>query len=403
MSRSQARRTALAAQGFARPVPARADRRHVRRVFDDLGVVQLDSVPVIARSQNLVSFSRIGVHDMAAFNRVAWHDGDHFECWAHQASVVPVSLEPSFRWRLEEAREGRRRKGLFRLAQENAGYVADVLAQVSEQGPLAASDLHDPRPRSGEWWGSRSDGANALDWLFCSGAVGIRRTPGFEKRFDLYERVVGAEVAAAPTPSEPDAHRDLIRWAAQALGVATVADLADYFRMLMRDCRPRIAELVESGELEPVEVEGWDATAYRWHEARCPKLASRSTVLSPFDPVVWFRPRAERLFDFDYRIEIYVPKEKRKFGYYVLPFLLGEELVGRVDLKTDRGAGVLRVPGAFLEGQVEQAGRRAEVAEALAGSLVSLSEFVGCGGEVVVEASTSRPMRTALRAALGRL
>ena len=230
--------------------------------------------------------------------------------------------------------------------------MAEVLAQVSER-PLTAGELEDPRRRDGEWWGSRSLGSIALDWLFRIGAVGIRRRGNFVKEFDLLERIVPAEVLARPTPTAEEAQRELLVRSAQALGVGTAGDLIDYYRLPVREARTRLRELVESGELETAKVEGWTEPAYMHPAAKLPRSVNPLTVLSPFDPIVWNRNRAARLWDFDYRIEIYVPASKRVYGYYVLPVLDGERLVARLDLKTDRQASALRVLAAYAEPEVE--------------------------------------------------
>ena len=337
-----------------------------------LNLLQLDSVPVVVRSQYLPPFSRLGCYDAALLDRVAYVDDEWFEAWAHEASLVPVGDEPLLRWQKQRAERGETWKGLVELARREPGYVADVLAQVSER-PLSAGELSDPRRRDGQWWGSRSLGAMALDWLFRIGAVGVRRRGNFVKEFDLLERIVGAEILARPTPSAPEAQRGLLVRSARSLGVGTAADLIDYYRLPAREGRTRLRELVEAGELAEVAVRGWSQPAYMHPEARLPRLVDATTVLSPFDPVVWNRARALRLWDFDYRIEIYVPAAKRVYGYYVLPVLVGEELVARLDLKTDRSGGALLVQGAFAEPGVDEA----ELSERLRPHLIDLARFVG--------------------------
>ncbi len=335
-------------------------------------LLQIDSVPVVIRTQYLPPFSRLGCYDAGLLDRIAYRDGEWFETWAHEASLVPVEDEPLLRWEKQSASEGQTWKSLVHLARTESAYVDDVLAQVAER-PLAAGELADPRPRSGEWWGSRSMGSVALEWLFRVGAVGVRRRANFTKEYDLLERIVPADVLARPTPSEADAQRALLFNAARALGVGTAADLIDYYRLPARPGRARLGELAEAGQLELVEVEGWREQAYLHSGARLPRAIEAVTVLSPFDPVVWNRPRAARLWDFEYRIEIYVPASKRVYGYYVLPVLAGEQLVARLDLKTDRAAGMLRVLGAFAEPGVE----RSELAERLRSHLHDLARFVG--------------------------
>lgn len=376
LSIAEARRMALAAQGFADPAPAgRVDRRHLRRVMGRLNLLQIDSVPAVIRTQYLPGFSRLGAYPADLLDQMAYTDGEWFETWAHEASLAPVADEPLLRWEKQRAAEGRTWESLVRVARTEPGYVDEVLAQVVER-PLAAGELADPRPRFGEWWGSRSLGSLALEWLFRTGAVGVRRRGNFVKVYDLIERVVPAEILARPTPELADAQRELLVRSARALGVGTAADLIDYYRMPVRDGRARLAEAVEAGELEVVEVQGWSEPAYRHPQARLRRSVDVATVLSPFDPVVWKRDRAARLWDFEYRIEIYTPAAKRIYGYYVLPVLVGDRLVGRLDLKTDRAAGVLRVLGAFAEPGAD----KAATAERIRPRLAELAEFVGVSG-----------------------
>ena len=373
LSISQARRIALAAQGFTDPAPAgQVDRRHLRRVMGRLKLLQLDSVPVVVRTQYLPPFSRLGCYDRALPDRIAYTDDEWFEAWAHEASLLPVGDEPLLRWQKRRAEQGDTWKNLAELARSEPDYVAEVLAQVAE-GPLTAGELADPRRRDGEWWGSRSLGSIALDWLFRIGAVGIRRRGNFVKEFDLLERIVPPEVRARPTPTVEDAQRALLERSAEALGVGAVGDLIDYYRLPIREGRARLRELVEAGSLETAEVEGWTEPAYLNPEARLPRSVDTLTVLSPFDPIVWNRDRAARLWGFDYRIEIYVPAAKRVYGYYVLPVLHGEQLVARLDIKTDRSGGALRVLGAFAEPDVDHAA----LAGRLRPHLLELARFVG--------------------------
>lgn len=365
---------ALAAQGFCDPRPTgRVDKRHLRRVMGRLKLLQLDSVPVIIRTQYMPLFARLGPYRTALLDEIAYGADEWFEAWTHEASLVPVETEPLLRWAKDEAAAGGTWGHLAKFAAQEPAYVDSVLAQVDERGPLAASDLDDPRPQSGEWWGSRSHGALALDWLFRIGAVGVRRTPGFEKRFDLLDRIVPAEIRALPTPTVADAQRELVRQSAEALGIATAGDVADYFRLKARDVRPLLDDLVESGELVHAEVDGWSKPAFVHADAARRKRPSRNTLLTPFDPMVWHRDRAVRLFDFEYRIEIYVPAAKRKYGYYVMPFLMGDRIAARLDLKTDRADGVLRVLGAFAESWADPR----EVAESLTIALGDLAQLVG--------------------------
>lgn len=376
LSASQARRIALAAQGFRDPRPGgKVDRRHLRRVMGRLGLLQLDSVPVVMRTQYMPAFARLGPYDPDLHDKVAYADDEWFETWCHEASLMPMSDEPLMRWHKTRCSAGQTWKHLVTFAEKNASYLDEVLDQVRER-PLAPGELEDPRPRDGEWWGDRSEGSTALDWLFRIGEVGIRRRPGFVKEFDLMERIVPADIRAVPSPTEEDAHRELLRRAAKSLGVAAAPDLVDYHRLPKRPAKIRVEELVEAGELEAVTVEGWNRPAYLHPDAMLPRSIDACTLLSPFDPVVWFRERGERLFDFEYKIEIYTPAAKRKYGYYVLPFLLGDRVVGRLDGKTDRTDGVFRVFGAFAE-EGEDLG---VTAEALARALDDLAVFVGVDG-----------------------
>jgi len=373
LSASQARRIALAAQGFRDPAPkGRVDRRHLRRVMTRLQLLQLDSVPVVMRTQYMPLFARLGPYDPDLLDTIAYRDDEWFEAWCHEASLLAVEDEPLLRWLKARSRRGQTWSHLRELAESDPTYVNDVLAQVRER-PMAPGELADPRPRNGEWWGDRSSGSVALDWLFRVGEVGIRRRTGFVKEFDLLERIVPEAIRQQPTPSEEDAHRELLRRAARSLGVAAIPDLVDYHRLPKRPAKQRVNELIEEGELVEVDVEGWQRPGYLHPDAMLPRSIDACTLLSPFDPVVWFRERGERLFDFRYKIEIYTPAAQRQYGYYVLPFLMGDQLVGRVDLKTDRAAKVLRVLGAFSEPETDLA----VVVEGLRHSLDQLARFVG--------------------------
>ena len=368
-----ARRIALAAQGFAEPRPAAAvGTRRLMRMVDRLAVVQIDSVNVLSRSHYLPAFSRLGNYPRAALDDLTARRHAVFEYWAHEASFLPVRLQPFLRWRMAAAEE-HAWGSMVRIQRERPGYVQEVLDRVREAGPLKASDLTEPRPdRPGSMWNWHA-GKVALEWLFYTGVVTTRgRTAGFERVYDLTERVLPAAVLQAPTPEPADAVRELVRTASRALGVATERDLRDYFRLRPPAARAAIAELVDAGELLPVEVAGWGAPAWLHPEARRPRWVRAQALLSPFDSLVWERPRVERLFGFRYRLEIYTPAAQRVHGYYVLPFLLGDRLVARVDLKADRQAGVLRVRSAFAEDGVA----RAEVARALADELALMAGWM---------------------------
>jgi uncharacterized protein YcaQ len=361
-----ARRIALAAQGFAVPRAAGSvGTRQLRRMVERLGVVQIDSVNVLSRSHYLPAFSRLGGYPRAALDDLTARRHAVFEYWAHEASFLPVRLHPHLRWRMAAAEElawG----NMVRLQRERPGYVAEVLDRVRESGPLKASDLAEPRPeRPGTMWNWHT-GKVALEWLFFTGAVtATHRTAAFERVYDLTERVLPPEVLRAPTPEPADAVRELVRTAGRALGVATERDLRDYFRLRPAAGRTAVAELADAGELQAVEVAGWGAPAWLDPAAHRPRWVHARALLSPFDSLVWERPRVERIFGFRYRLEIYTPAARRVHGYYVLPFLLGDQLVARVDLKADRQAGVLRVQSAHAEPGADHPAVAAALAEEL--------------------------------------
>jgi uncharacterized protein YcaQ len=360
ISLGAARRIALSAQAFGRPRPGPAppDARQIAALIRRLGLLQLDSVNVFCRAHYMPIFSRLGPYDTTILDRMAAHgpgrrrDRRLIEYWGHEASLIPVESQPLFRWRMLRVQElwG----SMIDLARDRPELVADTLELVAEQGPVRASATGIPRPepRPGHMW-NWHDGKRALEHLFFTGRVTAAARVNFERLYDLTERVLPPSVLAAPTPTEAEAQRQLLRISARALGVATEPDLGDYFRLPRADSKAQVAELVAAGELIPAKVEGWDAPAYLWHETSIPRNVHARALLSPFDPLVWFRQRAERLFQFVYRIEIYTPAPKRVYGYYVLPFLLGDSLVARVDLKADRQAGVLRVQSAHAEPGVD--------------------------------------------------
>jgi len=385
---------AIAAQGFADPRPSGTpDVRALRRVLRRVGLLQIDSVNVLVRSHYLPLLSRLGPYPPALLERSAYRaPRELFEYWGHEASLLPVRLQPLLRWRMARAAEDAW-GSMRRLQAERPGFVQQVLATVAARGPVSAGDIAEARVRpAGPWW-DWDETKTALEWLFFTGRVATAARRGFERVYDLTERVLPAEVLAAPTPDPVEAHRELVRLAAVAHGVATERDLRDYFRLTPGQSRPAVQSLVESGDLLPAAVEGWRQPAYLAPGARLPRRVRAAALLSPFDSLVWERTRTERLWGFRYRLEIYTPASKRVHGYYVLPFLLGEDLVARVDLKADRKAGVLRVPGAHLE-----PGRAAgPVAEALAGELQALAGWLGLGGVAVPERGDLAP---ALAAAL---
>ncbi len=372
LSRDRTRRLVLTAQGLDRPRPSatsRRDVRHLRRVLDAVDIVQLDSVNVLARAHELPFWSRLGAHDRSARDRWLWRSREAFEGWIHVASMTGVEAWPLLAHRRGEAGRGRRAE---RLLREDPTYPDRVLEEVARRGPTSVRDLDDPGQRTGPWWGSPK-GKIALDWLTATGRLAVHdRTGAFVVRYDLTERVLPAEVLAVEPPPREIAVRELLRRAVRAHGVGAATDLADHHRLPQAEALPALAHLVTAGELEEVRVEGWRETAYLDRGARTARSIPARTLLSPFDPVVWFRPRLERLFDFHYRIEIYVPEAQRVHGYYVLPFLLGDRLVGRVDLKADRAGGRLHVRGAFAEDGVD----RVAVARELAAELSDLAAWL---------------------------
>ena len=393
MSNREARRIALAAQGFAdRPPAGRVDSRHFDRLFDRVKVVQLDSVNVAVRTHYMPAFSRLGPYPRERFDAYAYGRRRLFEAWGHQASLLPVEHYPLMPHRMKT--ESSRSVQSFGPARR--AYVEAIHQEVAERGPLAVSDLRDQgRNRSRPWWG-RSDGKLALEWLFATGRLAASRRGNFTRVYDLTERVIPPHVLATPAPETPDAQRELLRLAARAHGIGTAADLADYYRIRNPQAQPLLQELVEEGELVEASVEGWSQPAYLHRDARTPRRIRASALLSPFDSLIWYRERTERLFDFHYRIEIYVPAPERRYGYYVFPFLLGEALVARVDLKADRARGALVVPGAYLEAGCEADG----VAGDLAARLQSMAAWLGLGELIVGKrGNLAGPLRRAVSAA----
>jgi uncharacterized protein len=369
LSLAQARRVTLAAQGFADPLPAGVPtRRHLRRVLSRVGLFQMDSISVLQRAHYLPLYSRLGPYPTTLLEQAAYRrPRELFEYWAHEASLVPVELHPLLRWRMAAARE-KSWGGMRRIAVEQPGLVAWVRDEVAARGPLTAAEIEHDAPReTGNWGWNWSAVKQALEYLFWAGEITVAR------RYDLPERVLPSTVLEAPTPPETDAYRALVAAAARFLGVAAEPELRDYFRLPAGVTRTAIAELVEAGELTPVAVQGWRQPAYLHASARLPRRVRACTLVSPFDPLVWERARTERLFDFTYRIEIYVPAAQRRYGYYVLPFLQGERFTARVDLKADRRAGVLLVPAAWREPDADPG----DTAVALAAELHRLAGWLG--------------------------
>ena len=382
LSLAEARRIAIAAQHFlgagGAPKNASAVAEWVRR----LGVVQIDSVNVLIRSHYLPIFSRRGAYSCGLLEKAAYDDRLLFEYWGHEASFLPVELYPLFRWRMDDARQGVGTWGrLRRYATSHRDLVDSVLRQIRERGPLGASELADGGKSKGSWWGW-SQGKEILEWLFWIGDVTTARRRNFERLYDLTERVVPDVVRALPVPSREDAQRELMLMGARAMGVATARDLRDYYRLPTKDAAERLKELVEAGKLLPVAVEGWKQQGYLHHEAKVPRqsqIDGVAALLSPFDSLIWERQRTERLFDFHFRLEIYTPVHKRLHGYYVLPLLLGDRIVGRVDLKSERQSGCLQVKGGSVEPGVKVGSVAAPTSELLA----QLAQWLGLEKVVV--------------------
>ena len=352
LSLDAARRVALAAQGFDRPRPDRpVTRRDLTRVVSQLGQFQIDSVNVMARAHYLPLYSRLGPYDVRLLD-AAGHDAPRrvFEYWGHAASLIDVDLQPALRWKMARAAEDAWH-GVVRVRDDHPGLVEHVLRTVTAEGPLTARQIeHEEQRRRDQWGWNWSSVKTALEWHFWTGRVtSARRTPQFERVYDIPERVLPRRVVETPTPDEPAAQLQLARRAARALGVFSERCLADYFRMRVVPARAAIATMVSSGEIRPVEVEGWPGPRWLWHEARVPRAIHARSIVSPFDSLIFERDRADGLLGLLYRIEIYVPEAQRRFGYYVYPFLLGDRFVARVDLKADRARGRLIVRSAWLE------------------------------------------------------
>ncbi|NVB77420.1 MAG: winged helix-turn-helix domain-containing protein [Kofleriaceae bacterium] len=394
LSAKDARAVALAAQGLAAPRPAKVDARAIKGLVDRLGVVQIDSVNVLVRAHYMPAFSRLGAYDPMLLDRLS-HRAPRavFEYWGHEASLLPVALHPLFRWRMARAAENAW-GGMRRIAKRNPHLVSDVLSVVASHGPIAAGEIEPameaagivpkkPIKRGKAGWWEWSDTKKAIEFLFWSGQVTSARRRGFERLYDLPERVIPQTIIGAPTPTEADAQRALVERAARAMGIASEADLRDYYRLPLADARRAIADLVEEGTLSRVDVEGWRKPGYLHRRAPAPPKVDpdRAALLSPFDSLVWARERTHRMFGMHYRIEIYVPQHKRVHGYYVLPFLLGDELVARVDLKADRAAGLLRVQSAHAETHAA----KPRVAAALAGELSRMAAWLGLSGVEVTQ------------------
>ena len=375
LSIADARALALAAQGFdtARP-KTKATQRHVDALISRLGVIQIDSVNVLVRSQELPLFSRLGNHNRNAIPK-ATEQQKLFEYWGHEAAHLPVEIHPLFRWKMEAARLGKAKHwGLTSFYDDNKAFVKRMLKHVEKNGPTTSRELSTRTEKKGTWW-DWDEAKVALEYLFLTGQLMSRgRGTDFARIYDTPERVLPEDVLNAPTPSEHDARKQLLVRSAIAQGVATASDLADYYRQKPATVKPLITELVEEGELRTVAVDGWTEKAFIHRAAKLPKQLHATALLSPFDSLVWCRPRNERLFNFHYRIEIYTPKEKRKFGYYVLPFMMNGEMVGRVDLKADRANSKLLVHSVHTEKGV----KRSTINDALNNELRTMASWLDC-------------------------
>lgn len=396
LSAAQARRIALRAQGFGQPrSEAEASKRDLRRMIERLGVLQIDSVNVLARAHLLPAFSRLGRYQPEDLHALAYGGRKRalFEYWGHEASLLPVGLQPLFRWRMARAANG---QGIYqevaRFGRERRDFVAEVRREIADRGALSSGELTHQHKGTSGWWGW-SDSKRALEWLFWAGAVTTATRRGtFERVYDLTERVLPKAVIDAPTPSEADAQRELLRISARAMGLATERTLRDYFRLGPADAKQRIAELIEAEELRPVAVEGWRAPALLYAQAKIPRRVDARALLAPFDPLIWRREHTEAVFGVRIRLELYTPREKRSFGYYVLPFLLGDRIVGRVDLKSDRARSVLQVQSAHSEAGADAG------AEALGDELRLMAAWLGLEK---IEVENRGDLAKALRRALG--
>ncbi|WP_395608469.1 winged helix-turn-helix domain-containing protein [Pseudomonas sp. B22129] len=396
-SLKQARRMALAAQGFSgRQPPAMIKAAHLNRMIERLGVLQIDSVNAVVRSHYLPLFSRLGNYPAVQLEQAAWSQGRRrslFEYWGHEASLLPMALYPLMRWRMERAQRG---QGFYsqmaRFGREQQATIQRVLQAVEQQGALGAGSLSTREERAGPWW-DWSDEKHALEWLFAAGLVTVAGRRGFERLYDLPERVIPHEILQQTALTEAEAQRGLLLHSATALGVATEKDLRDYFRLDPADSRNRLAELVEDGQLLACRVQGWKAPAFCLPDPKVPRKVPASALLSPFDSLIWERSRTERLFDFRYRLEIYTPQDKRVFGYYVLPFLHNERIAARIDLRAERANGRLAVHAVHEE----ESGLDDEGMLALA---LRLRQMAGWLGLEQVQLNCLRPSADRLRVAL---
>ncbi|RJX77710.1 winged helix-turn-helix domain-containing protein [Pseudomonas sp. LS-2] len=399
LSIKQARRLALAAQGFnGRQPPAAFKASHVTQLIERLGVLQIDSVNALVRSHYLPLYSRLGNYPQKLLDQAAWSQGRQrklFEYWGHEASLLPVELYPLMRWRMHRAAQG---EGIYqqlsRFGREQQPTIARVLQAVRDQGALGAGSLSTRQERAGPWWDWSAE-KHALEWLFAAGEVTVAGRRGFERLYDLPERVLPSSIIHHPELTESDAQRGLLLQAVKALGVGTEKDIRDYFRQDPAPARAGIAELLEEGAIEAVRVQGWKQPAYALPGFKAPRKVTASALLSPFDSLIWERARTERLFDFHYRLEIYTPAHKRVYGYYVLPFLHHERIAARIDLRAERAAGRLAVHAVHEE----EPGLDEEGMHALAANLRQLADWLGLPE---VQINCKRASAARLRAAFTR-
>lgn len=386
LSPALARRIALAAQGFGRPRPAAVGTRQLNAMIDRIEVLQIDSVNVFERSHYLPVFARLGAYDKQALDRLTFQPGRYIEYWGHEATVMPVDSWPLFRWRMDAYR-ARSLADPGSWANANGPFLEWLRCELADKGPLAASEIeHDANRRTGPWWGW-SDVKIGLETLFRWGEIVSAGRSGFERRYALASQILPQSILDRDV-TRGDAIRELVRKGAAAHGVGTLDDIADYFRLPLADAKAAVAELEDAGELVPVTVPGWmrgtqPRQAWLASTARRPRSIRADALLSPFDPVVWARPRAERLFGFHYRIEIYTPKHKRVHGYYVLPVLLDDTIAARVDLKHDRQSKTLRVQAAWLE-----PGAPPDTADRLAALITETARWQGAEQVAVIDRGT---------------
>lgn len=398
-SLKRARRLALAAQGFNGRQPPTVKAPQLNRLIERLGLLQIDSVNAVVRSHYLPLFSRLGSYSSDLLDQAAWSSGRRrtlFEYWGHEASLLPLAMYPLMGWRMQRARTGRDiYQQLAKFGLEQQDVVRRVLSAVEARGALGAGSLSTREDKAGQWWDWSAE-KHALEWLFAAGEVTVAGRRGFERLYDLPERVIPTSILQQPLPDEAEAQRGLLLLAAQALGVGTEKDLRDYFRLNPGDARARLAELVEDGQLQTCEVAGWRQIAYCLPQPKVPRKVVASALLSPFDSLIWERSRTERLFDFRYRLEIYTPQDKRVYGYYVLPFLHNERIAARVDLRAERASGRLAVHAVHEE----EPGLDEEGMLALALNLRQMADWLGLAR---VQLNCQRESAGRLRVALAQI